>query len=239
MRYVVSDIHGDFMTFKKLMNGVNMDLDGEDLLYIAGDILDRGKDGLRILKYLESWIRTKSVRLIKGNHETFCQYYLEKKLSGERWSLYGGTYTLQAVEQLNKKEQGQLLEFLRGLPYYMEENLSDMKKCIITHVGVSGDWLVYNNQDKIDVAESIRLGVEMLGEYAFLIRDDIHDLSKRQMERFDKFVICGHVPTFKLQKENTVLRTLYYMDIDCGAVYRDMGGMLACYCLDSDEIFYV
>lgn len=79
----------------------------------------------------------------------------------------------------------------------------------------------------------------MLGEYAFLIQDDIHDLPESQLERFDRFVICGHVPTFKLQKESTVLQTPYYMDIDCGSGYRDMGGMLAGYCLDTDEIFYV
>ena len=233
----MSDIHGDLKAFKRLLDKINMDLDN-DVLYLAGDVIDRGKEGLKVLKYLEPWLKKQTVKIIKGNHETFCQYYLEKKLSAERWSLFGGEYTLREVNQLTQEEKNRLLEFLRNLPYYIEEYSSHLNRCIITHSGVSCDWLVYNNKDKIDVVESIKLGIEMVGEYSFLIQDDIHDLSKGQMERFDSFIICGHKPTFRLQNERTVLHTPYYMDIDCGAGYRNQGGMLACYCIDTDKIFY-
>ena len=43
----MSDIHGDLKAFKRLADKVNMDLNN-DVLYLAGDVIDRGKDGLKV-----------------------------------------------------------------------------------------------------------------------------------------------------------------------------------------------
>jgi len=237
MRYIIADIHGDLSGLKKIIKKTDMDLEN-DVLYIAGDVLDRGREGLQTLNYLAKYIKRKTVSIIKGNHELFCQNFLENKLPGERWSLYGGGYTLEEVLKLSQKERDELGAFLNCLPSYIELDSSILGNTIITHSGISSDWLVYNNQDKIDVKESIKLGMEMMGEFGFLVQDDIHFLGRNQMERLDRYIICGHVPTFKLQEGNKILRTPYFMDIDCGAGYRKQGGMLACYCIDNDEVFY-
>lgn len=64
MQYVMSDIHGCRDSFYRLLSQIGFG-DG-DALYILGDVLDRGPDGVRLLLELE---RLAGVTLLRGNHE--------------------------------------------------------------------------------------------------------------------------------------------------------------------------
>ena len=61
------------------------------------------------------------------------------------------------------------------------------------------------------------------------------------VEKFDKYIICGHVPTYQLGPEHTgkVLETRAYLDLDAGAGYREQGGRLACYRCEDGKCFYI
>ena len=48
MKYVISDIHGHFDKYKEMLEKINF-TDG-DTLYILGDVVDRGPDGIKILQ---------------------------------------------------------------------------------------------------------------------------------------------------------------------------------------------
>lgn len=62
MIYAVSDIHGDLAMYNHI---VNM-LKGDDILYIVGDVIDRGSSGIAILKDI---MKRTNVELLLGNHE--------------------------------------------------------------------------------------------------------------------------------------------------------------------------
>lgn len=47
MQYAVSDIHGCYDKYIKLLHRIN--LRPTDTLYVLGDVIDRGPDGLKIL----------------------------------------------------------------------------------------------------------------------------------------------------------------------------------------------
>lgn len=64
MIYVLSDIHGRLDRFEKMLKKI--DLQDGDTLYILGDVIDRGKDGIRILKKITEM---PNVRMLLGNHE--------------------------------------------------------------------------------------------------------------------------------------------------------------------------
>ena len=69
MKYVMSDIHGNFDKYIEMLNLINFT--EEDELYILGDIFDRGSNPLDILEHI---MKHKNIHLIKGNHE---QMYVE------------------------------------------------------------------------------------------------------------------------------------------------------------------
>lgn len=52
-RYLISDIHGDFSRFKNLLNKINFSYEN-DIMYILGDVLDRGKDNLALIDFIQS-----------------------------------------------------------------------------------------------------------------------------------------------------------------------------------------
>lgn len=65
MVYVTSDLHG--YPLKKLQNKLEeIEFNSQDHLYILGDCIDRGPDGLEIIR----WIMSQSdLTLLLGNHE--------------------------------------------------------------------------------------------------------------------------------------------------------------------------
>ena len=64
MTYTVSDIHGCYDKYRKLLKKINFG--SEDTLYVLGDVIDRGSAGFRIL--LDMAYRTNVVNLL-GNYE--------------------------------------------------------------------------------------------------------------------------------------------------------------------------
>ena len=66
--FVVSDIHGYYNLFEKLLNKI--DLTKNDLLIILGDSCDRGENSIELyLKYIELQEQGYQVKHIWGNHE--------------------------------------------------------------------------------------------------------------------------------------------------------------------------
>ena len=62
--YVVSDLHGHYDVFRQGLKTIKFN--NEDRLYVVGDAIDRGSDGVRILREIQ---RRENMDLILGNHE--------------------------------------------------------------------------------------------------------------------------------------------------------------------------
>ena len=92
----MSDLHGMYDEYLKMLEKIEFGED--DTLYILGDIIDRGRHGLKIL---EDIMQRKNVIMLLGNHE---QMMLEVVTAEEvdtedyefamfRWSKNGGAVT--------------------------------------------------------------------------------------------------------------------------------------------------
>ena len=64
MIYVMSDLHGCFDKYLLMLEKIK--LSEKDTLYILGDVVDRGADGVRILLDIA---KRKNVVLLRGNHD--------------------------------------------------------------------------------------------------------------------------------------------------------------------------
>ena len=49
-KYVISDIHGNYEKYRKMLQLINFN--EEDILYILGDVIDRGEHGIKILQHM-------------------------------------------------------------------------------------------------------------------------------------------------------------------------------------------
>ena len=67
MVYCTADIHGEFERFRRLLELICFS--EEDTLYVLGDVIDRGPDGVKALEFIRE---RENIILLMGNHERMC-----------------------------------------------------------------------------------------------------------------------------------------------------------------------
>ena len=147
MIYVTSDLHGfPLEKFKGFLESVNFSND--DFLYVLGDVIDRGNDGIRILKWLMSKPNT---QLILGNHEAMmlaCDFLFDEitedsvaNLTGAKlnaysvWAANSARPTLDALSAMRNREIKYILDYLREAPLY-EALTVNGKDFVLVHSGL-------------------------------------------------------------------------------------------------------
>lgn len=233
-RYIVSDLHGDYLRFKKLLKKIEFNKEN-DVLYILGDVFDRGPDSLLLLNYI---LEHKNMCLIKGNHELFAQLYLEGKLEKEQWVAWGGTKAVIEVDNLTDAEKIKLHDILSSLRFYIEIEVNG-EKWILTHSGLDADCIV-EKDDRVLIVESIERAI-CNNEFKLLISNDIHYLPSAKINKFDKYIVVGHTPVMRLNEDFSckILHKEKYMCVDSGAGHRKQGGKMSCYCIETQEEVYL
>lgn len=212
MVYVCSDLHGyPIEKFKKLLKSVNFSND--DDLYVLGDVIDRGPDGIKLLKWM---MLQPNVELILGNHEAMmlaCNFLFEEitedsidRLTGTKlqtysvWLSNSGQPTLNALSAMRKSEIKYLLEYLREAPLYEVLTVND-RDFLLVHSGLGS----FDKNKK-------------LSEYSPTdLLWNRPDLNQKYFD--DVTVIFGHTPTVYYGEEHKgkPVKTESWIDIDVGA----------------------
>ncbi len=92
----------------------------DDTLYILGDVIDRGPDGISLLREI---MATPNMVMLLGNHEYMMLDYLKHNpdpIAIRRWNKNGNRPTLDAYLKLKAREQQEILDYLRSLPTHLE-----------------------------------------------------------------------------------------------------------------------
>ena len=224
MIYVMSDIHGRYDKYLKMLEIIKFN--DNDTLYILGDFVDRGKDGIRLL--LDIMARSNVIPLI-GNHDwTFfvlVGYYKELMKIGEEkikelyrlWFSDGGKPTYDEFKKLDKDTKIKILQYIKRMQYNVEIKLSN-KKYFMAHTVPEFDGLDLSKHPKDDFIH---------GE---------PDYDKRYS--LDMTIITGHTPTGLIDEEYSgrIWQGNGHIALDCGAGFD---GNLGCLCLDTMEEYYV
>lgn len=147
MIYVTSDIHGyPFEKFRKMLESVNFSAD--DFLYVLGDVIDRGDDGIKILRWL---MLQPNAQLVLGNHEAMMlasrfifDEITEKSiedLTGSKldaysnWIANGGQKTVDALKIMRGSELEYIFEYLEEAPLIETVSVNG-RDFILTHSGL-------------------------------------------------------------------------------------------------------
>ena len=234
MVYAVSDIHGCYDKYRKLLKKIHFG--SEDTLYVLGDVIDRGPDGFKAL--LDMAQRPNVVNLL-GNHEAMALDALSAVLNAleqgrdaaltenaadavELWFYNGGEPSLTDFIQLDGKEAKTVLEYMQEMPLYQEVEVGE-RRFVLVHGGLEG----FSPEKPLS---------EYKQEDILWARPELHTVYYP-----DKYVIFGHTPVQLLGidagAQVKICRRGMWMDIDCGCVFSD--GRLGCLCLDTLEEIYI
>ena len=110
MLFACSDIHGNFEAYMKVINK----LSENDKLYIIGDVIDRGADGIKILLDI---MKRDNVEFILGNHEWMLLVSVMSnwnKVLVDTWTheKNQGLVTMKNLLELDDEVASSLVDFL-------------------------------------------------------------------------------------------------------------------------------
>ncbi len=243
MTYVISDIHGQYDKYIKMLQLINFS--AKDTLYVLGDVIDRGPDGFKILADMRQRV---NVIPIAGNHEFMaadCMKWLMQEVTEDslasvstellqglmEWMEVGGNESITEFRSLSADEKEDILDYMSEFTL-VEEVETGGRKFVLVHAGLD------------NFSEDRPLWDYSIHETAFAKTDYCKTYFK------DKFLVTGHRPTRAIYADiqgkdidsippseynDTIIEINNHIAIDCGCGY---GGLLGCICLETLEKFY-
>lgn len=216
---VISDIHGCYDEFNKLLGLVKYS-SANDQLILLGDYIDRGKDNKKVVEFVRE-LEGYGVIALRGNHDQMFLDYVKRPHNYNNAYNYlrnGGETTLknyiedfdsyQWHDESYRKWANDIIllhsddvEFLDSLPYYYET-----EDYIFVHAGINPHLNDWKNSGKDDF---------------IWIRDQFlnHNHDNKQT------IIHGHTPCVHLHKKHDVYFGNKKIGIDGACAY---GGQLNC-----------
>lgn len=244
MIYAMADIHGQYEKYMKMLEQIHFCDD--DLLYVIGDVLDRGPDGMKILK--DMMLRSNVIPLL-GNHEYMASMslpWLLREVTDENvdaiesesiqglveWMTVGGETTIAEFHKLSREEQQDVLDYLMEFELY--DVVETGGKCfLLVHAGLD-HFSPDRSLEDYDLSEMI-----------------FHKPDYDNVYFKNAYMVTGHTPTRLIHAEeqgisidqisptdykDEIVMKNNHIAIDCGAGY---GGRLGCICLNTMDTYYV
>ena len=229
MIYAVSDLHGSFDKFKRLLKEIKFT--DNDVMYVVGDIVDYGEEPIELLCDLS--MRYNVIPIV-GDHDYKALRLLgelDKMLRGESapdpevigemtaWIQDGGQKTMEGFKALDDDMKEGILEYLEDMSLY-EEVDTKSGKYILVHAGIA------------DYAPDTDLEDYMPEDF---ISESV-DIDRQLIK--GATLVVGHRPTYEIDgaQRGKIYRGEGAIAIDCGAAF---GEPLACLCLDNGKEYYI
>ena len=208
-RFVISDIHGCYQTFCKLLKKV--EFEKKDQLFVIGDMVDRGPYSMMVLEKIISLIEDGyQVFPLRGNHEQIF-LNLQKTATADLFIFAKRQNALQLLNEkyLLRKDVARFIEFL---PYYYET-----EDHFLVHAGFN-----------TELADPFSDWQNMLWTRQYVY-------SKDKLK--GKTVIHGHVPSHINLIKRAIKKNENKICIDNGCVRAEASGYgkLICYELNSQK----
>lgn len=231
MIYVIGDIHGCKEKYDNMLNTLSP---GEhDAVFVLGDVIDEGDDGIEILKDM---MYRANIYPILGEREYYAKKLLpaiseagslekskeafegEDKELLEKWLSHKSEKTITDFLMLDDEDKEAVLDFLEEFNPF-EEISCGGKKFVLTHSGIRNF-----EEDK---------ALEDYDEEDFVFANTDYT----QIYIPNAYLVTGHTPTVVIGKEfaGKVYAKKRHLALDCGAAF---GGRLAAVCLNTLKVYY-
>ena len=231
--YIIGDIHGCFLTLKKLVEKIGKD----KVFYSVGDIVDKGPDTCKTLDFV---ISLKNFKMVLGNHEVqfinhIKRYINNEDISNTNWyKNFGGKQSIDSYNYLNNREEiikkmKKHLKFLekQEFYFYFKNPIGKINRKILISHGFALPYFKKRLKIKNDSLTQKQFTCNRLNSKYFNIFD-IKNL--QELETYNVINIFGHVANEEPLKSNILI------DVDTSCVYKNK---LTAYSLNDDKFISV
>ena len=207
-RFVISDIHGCYHSFKKILERI--ELTKEDQLFLLGDYIDRGPNSSGVFDVVFQLIANGfQVFPLRGNHEQMLLDLVGQDEEMMHWSLSRNN-AIDLLETQGRIKQ-KYLDFCSRLPFMYE-----LEDYYLVHAGIN-----FNSR------KPFRNYEDMLWIRDFEVNEKILNGKK---------IVHGHTPIELAYIKKTVQNNSSVIPLDNGCVfYGEYDGLGKLLCLDLDS----
>lgn len=213
---VIGDIHGAYLALKQVLERAQITT--SDRLVFLGDYVDGWSQSYEVINFLITLSESYDCLFIKGNHDVWCEEWLQEKNPVEEWLFHGGKSTVDSYAGKSEFTKKKHLEFFnRMLNYHIDSDNN-----LFIHAGYTSmhgpekEMYISNyNWDRT------------LWEMALTMDKRIQKDSKLYPKRLKLFkeIFIGHTPTLNYDIE-IPMNAINIWNIDTGAAFYGRLSML-------------
>ena len=197
-KFIVSDLHGNGKIYDSIISYLDdINKNEEVILYINGDLIDRGPDSARLLLDVKDRIENNKgfkIVYLGGNHELMMYQAFKERFNGiwrrdSDWFYNGAEYTLYGLtEMLTKDGEENIINFISNLKLYhkFDEKLNG-KPIVLVHAKcpkiVKDECDMFIKDNNIDTSLTV-----------WTRREDYWTMLTNNLGNEDYFTIIGHTP---------------------------------------------
>ncbi|HOO78837.1 MAG TPA: fructose-bisphosphatase class III [Lachnospiraceae bacterium] len=256
--YVLSDIHGQYNAYMKMLDQIHFSK--KDFLYVLGDVIDRGPDGIRIIQDI---MTKKNAELIMGNHEFMLLNaidYLRDRENGidEARKNSDGLNPFELWIHPCNGGEGTCLEFL-SLPVEVQNSLRDYLRTLYLikriKIGTKTYHLSHSYSLKKPFGKELSFAKATAEQTEEIVWESLFDKNKsifwteKPFAYVKDIYVFGHIFTQRVGQMNEKGKGYIYksddyrgykiIDVDCGMALNGRSSQLGCICLETGEEYYV
>ncbi len=219
-KIAISDIHGCYLTFQKLLLEV-IQFSKDDELFLLGDYVDRGPSSKQVLDFIfDLQQKEYKVHCLLGNHEEAMLDCTQGKGSKMNWIRHGGIMTMNSFDVSSPQEiPEKYVNFIKNLDYYFE-----IDNYILVHSGLN-----FSSPTPLQDKSG------MLWSRGWETYTDKTWLGQRT-------VIYGHTPVKRqeIEKNLSLIQERQILNIDAGCYGKGYPGhgVLCAFDMTNHELFF-
>lgn len=225
MRTIVfGDIHGGLKALVQLLNKVEVNED--DKLIFLGDYVDGWSESAQVIQFLIELSAKIDCVFIKGNHDAWCEKWLNDGDVNPTWYMHGGKETLDSYDMVSDTDKEKHLAFFKSIVMYHIDN----KNRLFIHAGFTS----MHGVEK-EVYEETLYFDRTLWEMALTMDKNINVDSSLYPNRLKLYteIYIGHTPTTRFDSI-IPMQAVNIWNIDTGAAFK---GKLSAIDVDTKDVF--
>jgi len=220
---VIGDIHGGLKALDQVLERAKVS--EEDTLIFLGDYVDGWSESAKLIAFLRDLEWQHKCIFIRGNHDQWCQDWLQTGTKISEWELHGGSLTIQSYQGYDFDTRWRHYQFFERMVDY---HIDDQQRLFV-HAGFSSMHGVTREPYRSNFSWD-----RTLWEMAHSLRDvELDENALNYPGRFKHYreIYIGHTPTTHYGSDTPIF-TQKVINVDTGAAFK---GKLTILDIDSRE----
>lgn len=113
----IGDIHGALKALKEILSDLKPLKD--DHFVFLGDYVDGWPESAQVVEFLDNFSRKYPCSFIRGNHDVWCEQWLQGNKPDSTWLQHGGRATIESYKSVPEENRNLHLSFFSKLQNYI------------------------------------------------------------------------------------------------------------------------